>query len=944
MDNPDSTGEPSWLELFIDPAGISAALLDPEKKKHLPRLLIQFTDKAFFAEREKDKGKLAIEELMLFERKSASMRLCAMATFAALNYDIDYILDNITRNELQTLRVLADSFYRIYTDKNLDASFGNWLFYRLVLSIDRRNRLTPPQPRATIASTLSNGQLMPTDPALLRHEKTQRTVQELREHVLKARAFVTEMSEAAKDLIAPGPQCFLKPFVELAPKAMTAAFIGDRDVLIESPSVDFEAEKILIPAADVANKCLSELVTFLFTSGELPEARKHLHRIVRPKCPYPMVAIDEEVFRSYCQILNVQGTPYSVTPNTIRPFVYDLNTLNDESMRKSELYRYRGAQETTGQLQSVYRAENAALSVVDGHTECIRDAVKTTAELERFAKILKKRMDLLTDKRRRQIIRAHLQYLCGSIPDLRDILKTNGVDVSELRTLAVPSEHRPLERPPRLEQLANLLRGSDPFWSLMTIFDVNALKQALIELGPFWFPTKMHISEFLIESLEKRVNTPAYTLQRLLLAKLYQLSRMHNFQGFVENLSAYSVELGQDMNIDLTFESIHVKAMIGNERMPWEIEYFEATTQETSLIFNPEHIRTTDGSARMINQCLSLMLNLGDHQVVFEKGGQIPIEIFKCVPIARMFGAFVKSYDELVTQKKCADGFWRTMTPKFVDSQPTRGLRRGHDAEMRIQAARKELVLLFHMFSLLREKRLVDFIIAYAVCLHNKLMLAQKSSHLKIHARLLSIYSPDTNSKLDITNLDDVRQLLQLMIERAYSISNTDPDTIRTYADFLYVEKDYQGAAQKYLEYFAANDPTFRLSTSSDVFDDTIINRLRICTAHSGFLTMSLLTCQWLQMGRKNAYQKAIQLLKNNETRDVGANCAEFVTDVTAVELLSQHYQQNRMTKSLNTLYAGASSLSANQNVPGVLTKEEQKRRTCKLLTSLSSIYFGLHV
>lgn len=127
---------------------------------------------------------------------------------------------SISRNELLTLRVLADHFYGIYNEKELDATFGNWLFYRFVLSIDRRNQLPPPAPRATIPSTFSNGQLMPTDPAQLRHDKVQRMIKELREHVLKARAFITELGEEPRQVIVPGIQCFLKPFTELAPKSV----------------------------------------------------------------------------------------------------------------------------------------------------------------------------------------------------------------------------------------------------------------------------------------------------------------------------------------------------------------------------------------------------------------------------------------------------------------------------------------------------------------------------------------------------------------------------------------------------------------------------------------------------------------------------------------------------------------------------------------------------
>uniref|UniRef100_A0A1I7UZS0 Uncharacterized protein n=1 Tax=Caenorhabditis tropicalis TaxID=1561998 RepID=A0A1I7UZS0_9PELO len=453
MDSPETAEELSWLDLFVDPTAVQKSIMNPEKKKQLPRLCMQFTDKGFLSEREKDKGKLAVEELMLFERKSASMRLCAMATFAALDFDIEFIIDNISRNELQTLRVLADNFYLIYNEKNLDATFGNWLFYRFVLSIDRRNRLAPPAPRATIATTLANGQLMPTDPALLKYEKTQRTIVELKEHVGKARAFITEMAEVPRDVVAPGVLCFIKPFVELAPKAMTAALLGDRNVLIENPSPDFEAEKVILSSLDVANKCLSELVIFLFTSGELKEARNFLHRVVKPRAAHPLVAIDEELFKSYCQILNVQTGPFA-TKSVIKPFIFDLNTLNNDAMRQSEVYRYRGIQETSGQLREVYEAENAALSVIDGYPDCIREKLKSPAQIERFVKVLKRKLSQVTDKKKLQLIRAHLQYLCASIINFRSILELNGIDVSNLRAFAMPSEHLKPEKAPTLEHLA----------------------------------------------------------------------------------------------------------------------------------------------------------------------------------------------------------------------------------------------------------------------------------------------------------------------------------------------------------------------------------------------------------------------------------------------------------------------------------------------------------
>ncbi|CCE72300.1 INTegrator complex Subunit homolog [Caenorhabditis elegans] len=548
------------------------------------------------------------------------------------------------------------------------------------------------------------------------------------------------------------------------------------------------------------------------------------------------------------------------------------------------------------------------------------------------------------------------------------------MDVSQLRTFAVPSEHLKLEPPPAFHVLEELVSGerkidaaqgpstheisrifplpraADPYWIIMTEYDIPTLQNALTKLGPFWFPTKMQVPEHLMEKLEKHSNLPTYNLHRLLLCKIDQLSKMHHFEKFkdVLSLALHSLKLVHESWVmTAAFEMIQVPAIIVNQQFAWERHSLERDFAQTQLIFNSDHFVPNDYSAGMINECLGLMINIGDAQSVLEKGGQLSMERFKSVPIARMFGAYLVNYSDPATRKKCADGFWRTVTQRLLEAQPPRGFRRGNEVEQALLVTRKELADLFHLFSLIRDQRVVDFLLAYAVCLHNKVVIGQRKSNLKIHAKLLDLYTPDPNApKIDISNPDDVRQLLQLMVEKAYSLSPTDPDTIRTYADFLYVERDFQGAAQKYMEYFTAHSPTLRLSPfdAFTVFDDTVVQRLRYCTANAGYLTMSLLTCQWLKVGKTNAYQKAMAVLEHNETRDVGANCADYVTDVVAIELLSQHYHSMMMTKSLDTLYTGANSLSANKNVPQVLATQEINRRTTKFLTALSSIYFGLHV
>lgn len=239
---------------------------------------------------------------------------------------------------------------------------------------------------------------------------------------------------------------------------MTAALLGDRNVLIENPSPDFEAEKIILPAADVSNKCLSELVTYLFTVGELPEARKILARVVKPTVQHPVVAINEEVFKAYSMMLNVKGA--FIPPNgstVIKPFVFDQKVLSDDTSiyRRSEYYRYRGAQETTGQLKAVYEAENAAMSVVDGHPDCIRDKLTSKAQKERFVKVLKKLLDgpVRHNKQKMAAICGQLQYLCATTVELNSMLERGGIDVTNLRSYFERSPQIPIEPAPTLNSL-----------------------------------------------------------------------------------------------------------------------------------------------------------------------------------------------------------------------------------------------------------------------------------------------------------------------------------------------------------------------------------------------------------------------------------------------------------------------------------------------------------
>ncbi|CAI5440245.1 unnamed protein product [Caenorhabditis angaria] len=143
-------------------------------------------------------------------------------------------------------------------------------------------------------SEFAYNQITANDLSFIRYDKFQRMIADLREHVPKARAFISELAEEPRDVIAPGVDCFLVPFARLAPRALNAALLGYRDVLIELPTSDFEVQKFKLPAADVANKCCAELVALHFTCGEFGEAKKMMAKLVKPGIAHPIVNIDEK--------------------------------------------------------------------------------------------------------------------------------------------------------------------------------------------------------------------------------------------------------------------------------------------------------------------------------------------------------------------------------------------------------------------------------------------------------------------------------------------------------------------------------------------------------------------------------------------------------------------------------------------------------------------------
>lgn len=173
---------------------------------------------------------------------------------------------------------------------------------------------------------------------------------------------------------------------------------------------------------------------------------------------------------------------------------------------------------------------------------------------------------------------------------------------------------------------SDLIQSDDPFWTLVTSFDLEKLKVALplctAELGQFWFPNSMQISDFMSDTLDP--NSPTLPLQQLLLAKLEQLSKMRHTEKFVKKLQEYYGDLGsQDLVVKATYETIHVHAYAGNHQvhLPFERQLLVPNPEQLACLFKSE-FKPTENSGMMINQCLALLLNIGEAKLVMDKGGQ----------------------------------------------------------------------------------------------------------------------------------------------------------------------------------------------------------------------------------------------------------------------------------------------------------------------------------
>ncbi|KAJ1363782.1 hypothetical protein KIN20_023717 [Parelaphostrongylus tenuis] len=139
--------EENWIDYFVNARKLSELLSVPGNKEAVGRLCLQFAEQA--AGTQKD-GELQIskgscnEDIQFTHRKAACLFLCAMACFAYIDWDLDYLIDKF--NEILSVRILVENFLALCRsrDSSCNVKFADWLCARWTLSVDRRYRIPPP--------------------------------------------------------------------------------------------------------------------------------------------------------------------------------------------------------------------------------------------------------------------------------------------------------------------------------------------------------------------------------------------------------------------------------------------------------------------------------------------------------------------------------------------------------------------------------------------------------------------------------------------------------------------------------------------------------------------------------------------------------------------------------------------------------------------------------
>ncbi|KJH41325.1 hypothetical protein DICVIV_12700 [Dictyocaulus viviparus] len=254
--------EQNWLDYFVDARKLSQLLSVLGNKEIVGRLALQFAEQAAGTQKEGEvmvvKG-FSSEDIQFAHHKAACLFLCAMACFAYIEYDVDYLIDKY--NEVLSVRILVENFLGLCRSNEtpcVSYQFAEWLYARWTISIDRRYRIPPPPAKQTV-----NNPLLVPDLQLTKHENIRKMVVDMRSSLSQAVATLEKLIAEPQDLVAPRMECFLSPFIEKGGLSLSVGILGNNVLCQWPPRPLFDLSTTTFPAAIVVN-----VVCGLQNSGE----------------------------------------------------------------------------------------------------------------------------------------------------------------------------------------------------------------------------------------------------------------------------------------------------------------------------------------------------------------------------------------------------------------------------------------------------------------------------------------------------------------------------------------------------------------------------------------------------------------------------------------------------------------------------------------------------
>ncbi|KAL6729086.1 hypothetical protein Aduo_000173 [Ancylostoma duodenale] len=936
----------NWFDYFVDAQKLAQLLSKPGNQETVGRLAIQFAEQAATTQKEGEmmmaKG-FPSEDVQFAERKAACLILCAMACFAYVEWDIEYLIDKYS--EILSVRILIENILGLCRSSETpsDVQFAEYLFARWAMAVDRRFRLPPPPAKQTV-----NNPLLVPDLHLTKHENIRKMVVDTRTWFPQVVSSLEKFIGEAKDLSVPGVNCFLSPFLEKGSMSLGVGIVGVNVLCMWAPRPIFNLSTTLLPGADIASACRFELLRFHFANGSMDIAQELLKQITLPTSTSPLVVIDKRELNGYYLALNVPSTMPPM-PLTIREFLPDQKLLTDDSspFRRSRMWRLRAVNRTSGQLQVAYRSENSAKDVLEGRATSVRQRLLEKVVQQRFIKSLQRQISSVRDVVIRRRIDALLIFLCATVSGMREELLRCGWDTpSRLRSLA--SQAPKTATPPLSAQIVKMILTSDnPFWTMLTSFNAAELKLAVNNIErPFMRPFMFVMPEMLAECV--LIARPVNELHAILLAKLNQLAEMMNRTEWDAECQTYWQEFGLPANCQIVMltEAVRVQAQCisaralrhdgpdaaGDERQLRSMKKLFIMNADADLLKKP-------GGIAFAAQTFARALNAEDFDFITTEV-KFPSTT---TTMAQLLAAYLMSSapgKDASQLRKVCDTFNAHIGPLFdqVSRNARRDVNRGRDRED--QARTATVLELTRFLRLIRNESLLSLLITYFGYLFNRYLLAKKRPHLRMTLPLGEIFGHE--SELSHVNILAVQELLEIFFRNALLVNPTHPQWLRSAADFRYGRGLLSEAGILYMEYLVASRTPLLVAPQENFVEDLIWRRLRVCLSKSHWFTLAALVCQNIEHKREEEYIKAMEFLYSQLSLDAGADYSCMVFDNTLAELLSDVYERNHMQPSADLLFSYAYRSCMNPEGRDVLARE-QSRRCQRLLRTLAAQLFDAH-